>query len=105
MTDFDSTTPRSAAQRLRTWEWIYLGYLLFVLAQPYFAQDGVWWEWPLAIALCCVTAVLYGVALLRGPNARHVWSSIVPLTVTSPVPSACALSTSSVPRSITVPPL
>jgi two-component system sensor histidine kinase DesK len=67
------------AARLRTWEWIYLGYLVFVLAQPYFSPD--WWEWPLAIAVCAATAVLYAVALLRGHSARHIWSSIVPMAV------------------------
>ncbi|HJP77521.1 MAG TPA: sensor histidine kinase [Pseudonocardiaceae bacterium] len=80
MSDDDASDSRSVAQRLRTWEWIYLGYLLFVLAQPYFSPDRSWWEWPLAITICVLTAVIYGVALLRGPEARHVWSSIVPLT-------------------------
>ncbi|MEV0260714.1 sensor histidine kinase [Streptomyces sp. NPDC050617] len=71
--------PRSAASRLLTWEWVYLGYVLFVLAQPYFSPQRAWWEWPLAISVCAATALLYGTTLLRGPSARHIWSSIMPL--------------------------
>ncbi|MFE7117731.1 sensor histidine kinase [Streptomyces sp. NPDC057654] len=76
-----AAAPRSAVSRLLTWEWAYLGYVLFVLAQPYFSPQQAWWEWPLAIAVCVVTALLYGTTLLRGPSARHTWSSIVPLAV------------------------
>ena len=82
MSNFDATTTtRSVAQRLRTWEWIYLGYLLFVLAQPYFAQDESAWEWPLAIAICVATVVLYAVAILIEADRWQVWFSILPLTV------------------------
>jgi two-component system sensor histidine kinase DesK len=81
MSTDDVSPPRSVAQRLRTWDWLYLGYLLFVLAQPFFSPDRSWWEWPLAITVCAVTVVLYGIALLRGYSARHIWSSIVPMTV------------------------
>jgi two-component system sensor histidine kinase DesK len=72
---------RSLARRLRTWEWIYLGYLLFVPAQPYFAPDPTWWEWPLALAVCTATVLLYALALLRGRSAWSVWSSLVPMAV------------------------
>ncbi|GAA1941030.1 sensor histidine kinase [Kitasatospora viridis] len=81
MTSFDGTGPRPVAERLRTWEWVYLGYLLFVPAQPYFSPDLAWWEWPLAITVCAATVLLYAVALLRGRSARQVWSSIVPMAV------------------------
>ncbi|MEU9127573.1 sensor histidine kinase [Kitasatospora sp. NPDC048540] len=73
--------PGSVAARLRTWEWVYLGYLLFVLVQPYFAPEGSWWEWPLAGGVCVATIALYGAKLLRGPAAGHVWTAIVPMTV------------------------
>ncbi|HEY4459195.1 MAG TPA: sensor histidine kinase [Pseudonocardiaceae bacterium] len=69
------------AQRLRTWEWIYLGYLLFVLAQPYFEPNAAWWEWPLAIAVCAATVVLYALTVLNPPSPRHVWFAILPLAV------------------------
>ncbi len=81
MTIDDAAAPRSVAARLRTSEWVYLGYVLFVLAQPYFSPQRAWWEWPLAIVVCVATAVLYATTLLRGPSARHTWSSIVPLAV------------------------
>ncbi|MEU8588836.1 sensor histidine kinase [Streptomyces sp. NPDC048664] len=81
MSDDDAPAPRFAAARLRTWDWVYLGYLLFVPAQPYFSGDETWWEWPLALAVCAATAALYATALLRGPAARHVWTSIVPMAV------------------------
>ncbi|MGW2373437.1 sensor histidine kinase [Kitasatospora sp. NPDC001683] len=88
MTTVDAPVPGSVAARLRTWDWVYLGYLLFVLAQPYFSPDPRWWEWPLAIAVCAATAVLWAAALLRGPSASHIWSSIVPMaaigTLTAP---------------------
>ncbi|WP_037604481.1 sensor histidine kinase [Streptacidiphilus rugosus] len=67
------------AARLRTWDWVYLGYLLFVPAQPYFSPRPAWWEWPLAVGVCAATAVLYAVKLLRGPDARHLWTAIVPM--------------------------
>jgi two-component system sensor histidine kinase DesK len=60
---------------------LYLGYLMFVLAQPYFSPDRSWWEWPLTIAVCAATVVLFAVALLRGESTGHVWFSIVPLAV------------------------
>jgi two-component system sensor histidine kinase DesK len=69
----------SLTARLRTWDWVYLGYLLFVPAQPYFSPRPAWWEWPLAIAVCAATAVLYAAKLLRGPDARHTWTAIVPM--------------------------
>lgn len=81
MSTVDVSARRSVAARLRTWDWVYLGYLLFVLAQPYFTPDEAWWEWPLAIVVCVATAVLYATALLRGPATRHIWSSIVPMAV------------------------
>lgn len=81
MSTYDVSAPGSVAERLRTWEWVYLGYLLFVLAQPYFSPHPLWWEWPLAIAVCVVTVVLYAMALLRGGSARQTWSSIVPMAV------------------------
>jgi two-component system sensor histidine kinase DesK len=71
----------SLAARLRTWDWVHLGYLLFVPAQPYFSPRPAWWEWPLALAVCAATATLYAVKLLRGPSARHLWSAVVPLAV------------------------
>ncbi|WP_035839703.1 sensor histidine kinase [Kitasatospora azatica] len=81
MSGFDSTASRSAAERLRTWEWVYLGYLLFVPAQPYFSPDPAWWEWPLAIVVCTATVLLYAMALLRGRSAWSVWASLVPMAV------------------------
>lgn len=81
MSTYEASAPGSVAERLRTWEWVYLGYLLFVLAQPYFSPSPSWWEWPLAIAVCAVTAVLYAMALLRGGSTRQIWSSIVPMAV------------------------
>ncbi|MFJ9629546.1 sensor histidine kinase [Streptomyces sp. NPDC101175] len=77
----DDSAPGSVAERLRTWEWVHLGYLLFVLAQPYFTPDRDWWEWPLAISVCAVTVVLYALALLRGRTRRQIWTSIVPMAV------------------------
>jgi two-component system sensor histidine kinase DesK len=74
------TAPRGLA-RLRTWNWVYLGYLLFVPAQPYFSPHPAWWEWPLALGVCAVTIVLFAVQWLRGPAARHVWTAIVPMAV------------------------
>ena len=79
--DETASAPGSVAQRLRTWEWLYLGYLLFVLVQPYFTPDPSWWEWPLAIAVCVITILLYGLALLRGRSPGHIWTSIVPMAV------------------------
>lgn len=73
--------PGSLRTRLRTWEWVNLGYLLFVLAQPYFLTDPAWWEWPLAIAVCAAMVLLYALALLRGPSAGRVWLSIVPMAL------------------------
>ncbi len=81
MSTVDAAGSGSVAERLRTWDWLYLGYLLFVLAQPYFSPDPAWWEWPLATVVCASTVVLYAVALLRGRSARLVWSSIVPMVV------------------------
>jgi two-component system sensor histidine kinase DesK len=81
MSTVDVSAPGSVAERLQTWEWVYLGYLLFVLAQPYFTPERAWWEWPLAIAVCAVTVVLYALALLRGRSVRQIWSSIVPMAV------------------------
>ena len=80
MSTGESSATRSVAQRLRTWEWVYLGYLLFVLAQPYFSPSVAWWEWPLAIAICAATVVLYAVAVLSAPGRGHLWFSILPLT-------------------------
>ncbi|HEY2694939.1 MAG TPA: sensor histidine kinase [Pseudonocardiaceae bacterium] len=80
MSTDDVSRARSVAQRLRTWEWVYLGYLLFVLAQPYFAPNTAWWEWPLAITICAATVVLYAVAVLSAPSRGHLWFSILPLT-------------------------
>lgn len=79
--DASDSASGSVAERLLTWEWVYLGYLLFVLAQPYFTPDPAWWEWPLAIAVCVLTAVLYALALLRGRSVRQIWTSIVPMAV------------------------
>ncbi|MFC5666102.1 sensor histidine kinase [Kitasatospora misakiensis] len=81
MSDFDGTAPRSVAERLRTWEWVYLGYLLFMPAQPYFSPDPAWWEWPLAIVVCAATVLLYALALLRRRSAWSVWASLVPMAV------------------------
>jgi two-component system sensor histidine kinase DesK len=81
MSTSETSASRSVAQRLRTWEWVYLGYLLFVLAQPYFSPVVAWWEWPLAIAICAATVVLYAVAVLTAPSRRALWLSILPLTV------------------------
>lgn len=81
MSTVDASAPGSVAARLRTLEWAYLGYLVFVLAQPYFSPDRARWEWPLAIAVCAATVVLYAMALLRDRSARHIWSSIVPMAV------------------------
>ncbi|MFD7902562.1 sensor histidine kinase [Kitasatospora sp. NPDC059747] len=78
-TGFDGAAPRSVAERLWTWEWVHLGYLLFMPAQPYFSPDPVWWEWPLAVAVCALTVVLYAMALLRSPSAWSVWASAVPM--------------------------
>jgi two-component system sensor histidine kinase DesK len=75
-----SSAPRSVAQRLRTWEWIYLGYLVFVLAQPFFTPGAPWWTWPLAIAVCVATIALYGLGLL-GPAEIQLWWVLVPMTV------------------------
>ncbi|MFJ9560149.1 sensor histidine kinase [Streptomyces fuscichromogenes] len=81
MSTVDASAPGSVAERLRTWEWVYLGYLLFVLAQPYFTPDREWWEWPLAFSVCAITVVLYALALLRGRSSRQIWISIVPMAV------------------------
>ncbi|MFI9363544.1 sensor histidine kinase [Kitasatospora sp. NPDC053057] len=81
MSGFDGTASRSVAERLRTWEWVYLGYLLFMPAQPYFSPNPAWWEWPLAIVVCTATVLLYALALLRGRSAWSVWASLVPMAV------------------------
>ncbi|MFB7909121.1 sensor histidine kinase [Kitasatospora sp. NPDC056076] len=81
MSDFDGAASRSVAERLRTWEWVYLGYLLFMPAQPYFSPAPDRWEWPLAITVCAATVLLYALALLRGRSAWSVWASVVPMAV------------------------
>jgi two-component system sensor histidine kinase DesK len=81
MSTVGTPAPGSVAERLRTWEWVFLGYLLFVLAQPYFSPHPAWWEWPLAIGVCAATVVLYAMALLRSRSAWHIWSTIVPMAV------------------------
>jgi two-component system sensor histidine kinase DesK len=59
---------------------LYVGYLVFVLAQPFFTPDAPLWDWLLAIAICIATILLYAVSLLR-PDNRALWRSLVPMTV------------------------
>ncbi|HEY4021585.1 MAG TPA: sensor histidine kinase [Pseudonocardiaceae bacterium] len=80
MSDVEACAPRSVAERLRTWDWLYTGYLVFVLAQPFFTPDAPLWDWLLAIGICVATILLYAVALLR-PDHQAVWWSLVPMTV------------------------
>ncbi|MFH8986312.1 sensor histidine kinase [Streptomyces varsoviensis] len=77
----DAHATKSVAARLLTWDWISLCYVLFVFAQPYFSPQQAWWEWPLAIAVCLATVLLFAGTLLRGHYVRQTWTSLVPFTV------------------------
>ncbi|HEX3779701.1 MAG TPA: histidine kinase [Pseudonocardiaceae bacterium] len=66
-------------RRLRTWDWLYLGYLVFPLAQPMFTPHASGWNWGLAIGICVATAGLFAVAVIA--PARSLWWSLVPMAV------------------------